>query len=100
MYAQSPPVTELLFHGSPGKLKPRLVEKGAKLVRTGHPDHDRRGIRHSPKSCFAFKEGVLAGLKFLGELPGYKEIVAQVKRHGADDGKKPNTEEIWCRTDF
>ena len=40
----APAVAELLPHGSAGEIEPGLVEVGAKFVRIGHPDHDRRFV--------------------------------------------------------
>src|SRR5262249_46509847 len=88
MHSLGPALTEFLFHGSPGKFEPRLVEKSAQFVRAGHPDHDWRGISHPPKPCFGFNERLFTSVNFLQTRPGGKKVVAKLKRNRHDDHKK------------
>ena len=49
-----PTIAELLLTGASREFKPAFVQEIAKLVRTHHPNHDRRDIRHRSEPSFAF----------------------------------------------
>ena len=59
-----PSVAEFLLYGTPPEIKPRPIDESAFLVKPGHPDEDRRHIRNTPESCFAFLQRLLEGFFF------------------------------------
>src|SRR5262249_19139239 len=67
MDAACPAIPHLLPHGTASELQPRLIEKDAKLVRTGDPYHYRRAIRHGPEALFALAQHSF-GLPSLGDF--------------------------------
>src|SRR5262245_28935186 len=54
MHAFTPAISKILFHTAAGKIQPWLVKESAELVGAGHPDQNRRGIRHDTKPRLAF----------------------------------------------
>src|SRR5215471_12443216 len=79
MHAFGPPVAPFLFHRSSRELKPRLIEKRAKFVGRGHPDHHWRSVRHCPETFFTLKQGSLASFEIFRDLPSPKQIETQLK---------------------
>ena len=70
-----PSVSKFLFHRSTGELQPSAVQEIASLVGTRHPEQDRGGIGHNPKTCLALSQGMLGLLSLLNQNGD------EVKRH-------------------
>src|SRR5436189_4062792 len=62
--AFGPAVTQFLIQSAASEFQPALIKEIAELVRTRHPDHDGRGIRHRAKAHLAFKQRLFRQLAF------------------------------------
>src|SRR5215472_11029722 len=72
MHTASPPIATFLFDGAASEGQPGCVEKGAKLVRPGHPNHHWRSVGHIPETLFAFPQG-LVGVFTLADIHVYAQ---------------------------
>ena len=50
VHALRPSISHFLFQTMTRKLQPGLIEESTELVHAGHPDQDRRSIRHDPET--------------------------------------------------
>ena len=73
MHAFDPSRAHFLLHASASELEPRLIEKIAKAIRSGHPNQHRRRIRHFLEPRLAFPQPFFSLLSF-GDVPVYHII--------------------------
>src|SRR3954463_3445661 len=60
MDVRFPAIARLFLESAPDEIQPTLIEVIAKLVRPGHPDHDRRSIGNDAKALLAFPQRLLS----------------------------------------
>ena len=63
MHAGGPALAQFFFHGTSGKIQPRLVYENGLPARIHNEDVHRRRISHVPEPLLAFAERVLALLQ-------------------------------------
>ncbi len=86
----APAITQLLFYRAPDEVQPALVEPGAALVGSAHPDQHRRGIRRGAEPQLAFTQRRL-GLHASGDVAHERaehQVFAKTdRRDGQLDGE-------------
>jgi len=67
MHTFYPAVAQFGLKWPTGELQPRLIDVGAQLIHTGHPDHHRRCVCNQAEALFAFTDYVHTLFMLLGE---------------------------------